>query len=158
MRVLGGILLFRSDAGTAGVFCGYLFQRKARKYSTPVHSMQPKPKNSSVLYLTRFGKPYLPLIILSLGLLVAGRVLVSIQPIWLKKVIDGIAANNAFTVILGFLIVYFLLSLGQIVFDFLRDFVFAPAQQGISSRMAEALYTHLLDLPSPTITSRSSAH
>jgi ATP-binding cassette subfamily B protein len=109
--------------------------------------MSSKPKDSSVFYLTRFGKPYLPLILLSLGLLVAGRILISIQPIWLKKVIDGIAAGNAFTVVLGFLVVYFLLSLGQIVVDFFRDFFFAPAQQGISRKMLEALYTHLLDLP-----------
>lgn len=109
--------------------------------------MQSKPKDSSVFYLTRFGKPYVLLILLSLGLLVAGRVLVSIQPIWLKKVIDGIAAHNAFSVILGFLGVYFLLSLGQIIVDFLRDFTFAPAQQGVSRNMLEALYRHLLDLP-----------
>lgn len=109
--------------------------------------MPSQPKDSSVLYLTRFGKPYLPLILLSLGLLVVGRVLVSIQPIWLKKVIDGIAGNNTFAIILGFLGTYFLLNLGQIIVDFLRDFTFAPAQQGISTRMANALYTHLLDLP-----------
>ncbi|MBC7807396.1 MAG: ABC transporter ATP-binding protein/permease [Akkermansiaceae bacterium] len=106
-----------------------------------------KPNDSSVFYLTRFGKPYLPLILLSLGLLVAGRVLVSIQPIWLKKVIDGIAEDNAFTVILGFLGVYFVLSLGQILLDFFRDFSFAPVQQGVSTKMLTALYTHLLDLP-----------
>jgi ABC-type transport system involved in Fe-S cluster assembly fused permease/ATPase subunit len=104
-------------------------------------------KLPSVFYLTRFGKSYLPLILLSLGLLIGGRTLVSIQPIWLKKVIDGIADHSAFAVILTFLGVYFLLSLGQIVLDFFRDFVFAPVQQGISTRMAEALYTHLLDLP-----------
>lgn len=109
--------------------------------------MSSKPKDSSVFYLTRFGKPYLPLILLSLGLLVAGRILVSIQPIWLKKVIDGIAAGNAFTVVLSFLVTYFLLSLGQIIVDFFRDFAFAPAQQGVSRKMLEALYTHLLDLP-----------
>ena len=112
--------------------------------------MPSKPNDSktpSVFYLTRFGKPYLPQIILSLGLLVAGRVLVSIQPLWLKKVIDGIGDHSAFTVILGFLGIYFLLSLGQITFDFFRDFTFAPVQQGVSTRMAEALYTHLLDLP-----------
>lgn len=109
--------------------------------------MPSKNKDSSIFYLTRFGKPYLSMIFLSLGLLVVGRVLVSIQPIWLKKVIDGIAGGNAFTVILGFLGFYFLLSLGQILVDFFRDFTFAPAQQGVSTRMAEALYTHLLDLP-----------
>ncbi len=111
-----------------------------------IHPMQSKPKDPSVLYLTRFGKPYLPLIVLSLGLLIAGRVLVSIQPIWLKKVIDGIARGNAFAVILGFLGTYFLLSLGQILVDFFRDFVFAPVRQGVSTRMLKALYTHLLDL------------
>ena len=44
-----------------------------------IFPMSSKPKDPSVFYLTRFGKPYIPLILLSLGLLVAGRVLVSIQ-------------------------------------------------------------------------------
>jgi ABC-type transport system involved in Fe-S cluster assembly fused permease/ATPase subunit len=109
--------------------------------------MPEKTKESSILYLFRFAKPYLGLIILSLVLLIAGRTFASFEPIWLKKVIDGLAVHSAFGVIVGFLLIYFSLNLGQIVFDFLRDFFFTPAEQGISRRMSETLYTHLLDLP-----------
>ncbi|HSI20104.1 MAG TPA: ABC transporter ATP-binding protein/permease, partial [Verrucomicrobiae bacterium] len=109
--------------------------------------MPEKTKNTSALYLTRFAKPYLPLIILSLVLLIAGRTFASFEPIWLKKVIDGLAAKSPFSAIVGFLGMYFLLSLGQIIFDFLRDYFFTPAEQGISRRMSETLYKHLLDLP-----------
>jgi ABC-type multidrug transport system fused ATPase/permease subunit len=87
--------------------------------------MPEKTKESSILYLFRFAKPYLGLIILSLVLLIAGRTFASFEPIWLKKVIDGLAVHSAFGVIVGFLLIYFSLNLGYFA-THVRNAIHAP--------------------------------
>jgi len=104
-------------------------------------------KTVNIWYLTRYMKGYRTPMTLTLLFLVAGRVASSLDPIWLKKIIDGVGAGkplDALTTVLG---VYFGLKALTFVFDFLRDVIFAPAEMGIARTLSQELFNHLLSLP-----------
>jgi ABC-type transport system involved in Fe-S cluster assembly fused permease/ATPase subunit len=107
---------------------------------------QKTEKQPSIWYLSKYLKPFGGIILITLVLLIAGRVFAAITPIWLKKIIDAITAGHGFDVLLPIIVVYFGLALARILFDLLRDVIFAPAVQGMSRTLSTHLYSHLLDL------------
>lgn len=101
----------------------------------------------NIWYLRRFLKPYTSAVVLTMVFLLAGRVAASLDPIWLKYVIDGVSKHDSFSIILPTVIIFFALRLGSAVFDFLRDLVFSPAEMGIARTLSDKLFDHLLHLP-----------
>jgi ATP-binding cassette subfamily B protein len=108
--------------------------------------MQSQPR-ISIWYLLSFVRPYLPSVVLTLILLVVGRVSATLEPIWLKQIIDAIGGGTVMAGVAGLLTVYFGLKLLTAFLDFLRDVVFAPTEMGISRTLSDKLYSHLISLP-----------
>ncbi|MEI6477780.1 MAG: ABC transporter transmembrane domain-containing protein [bacterium] len=106
-----------------------------------------KQKSVSIWYLTRFMRPYLGLIILTLVFLLADTVAAGLQPFWLKKLIDLISKGTTLQAVSGILITYFAFKGVSAVFEVLRDVVFAPAEMGIARSVSDQLFTQLVTLP-----------
>jgi ATP-binding cassette, subfamily B, heavy metal transporter len=101
----------------------------------------------SLRSLFPFAKPYAGRLVLSVLFLVAGRVAASLDPVWLKKIIDKITSGTTLQALTFILATYFGLKLLAAASDFLRDYIFAPAEMGIARDMSRTLFTHLLSLP-----------
>ena len=101
----------------------------------------------NIWYLTRYLKAYRWPMSFALLFLIAGRVATSLDPIWLKKIIDGVSRKTSFTVVAGMIAMYFGLKALAFIFDYLRDVIFAPAEMGISRTLSQELFSHLLSLP-----------
>lgn len=104
-------------------------------------------KTTNGAYLAQFLRPYAGLVTATFIFLVAGRVTSTLDPIWLKKIIDGVTAHTALGMMGKIVIMYFVLQALTALFDYLRDLIFSPAEMGIARILSEKLYSHLLDLP-----------
>src|SRR5688572_30094606 len=101
----------------------------------------------NVWYLTRYLRSYRWLVIFTMIFLVAGRITSSLDPIWLKKIIDGVGQGDTLAGLVPIILFYFGLRITSFVFDFLRDVLFAPAEMGIARTLSQELFDHLLTLP-----------
>lgn len=108
---------------------------------------QPKEKTVSIWYLSRYLGSYKWLVVWTMVCLIAGRVASSLDPVWLKKIIDGVAAGGTVATLSAVIITYFLIRTVTFIFDYLRDVIFAPAEMGIAKTLSEELFAHLLSLP-----------
>lgn len=104
-------------------------------------------KTVGIWYLTRYLKGYFPLVTATLIFMIAGRVASSLDPIWLKEIIDGVGRGENLSALAGVIGIYFAIRIATFVFDFLRDYFFAPAEMGISRSLSRELFSHLLTLP-----------
>jgi ABC-type transport system involved in Fe-S cluster assembly fused permease/ATPase subunit len=98
-------------------------------------------------FLFRFLRPYRWLIAFTILFLVAGRVAATLDPIWLKYIIDGVGRGENLQALTSVIAVYFGLKVLTFVFDYLRDLIFAPAEMGIARTLSDRLFSHLLTLP-----------
>ena len=101
----------------------------------------------SLKFFLRFLKPYGGTLVLTTIFLLAGQVASSLQPVWLKKIVDGVSQGNPLAAILLVVAVYFGLRFVDSLFKFLRDIIFAPIEMGISRTLSQDLFDHLLRLP-----------
>jgi ATP-binding cassette subfamily B protein len=109
-----------------------------------------KRDSSSVMgisYLFRYLKQYRGLVIVTLFFLIAGRLTSTLDPIWLKKIIDAVSRGDSWSAMKMILVGYFALKAATSLFDLLRDYAFAPAEVGISRTLSAVLFDHLLNLP-----------
>lgn len=104
-------------------------------------------KKVGVWYLTRYLGAYRGPVVFTLLFLVLGRIGSSLDPIWLKKIIDGIDNGSTWQGLLSVIVAYFVIRGLTAFFDFLRDVIFAPAEMGIAKTLSGELFTHLLTLP-----------
>lgn len=101
----------------------------------------------TVWYLGRFLRPYLPAVIYTIVFLILGRLTSTLDPIWLKKIIDGVTAHQTLSS-LGLVVgTYFGIRAISALFDYLRDVAFSPAEMGITRTLSQELFHHLLTLP-----------
>ena len=107
----------------------------------------PPKTTANIWYLTRYLKAYLWPVVWTLLFLVAGRLATSLDPIWLKKIIDGVGAGSTLSSLAQVIAVYFGLKALAMVFDCFRDIIFAPAEMGIARTLSRELFSHLLTLP-----------
>lgn len=96
-------------------------------------------------------KPYMGLIVLTLISLLVARAAATIEPLYLKKIIDYIVSNPSTQLVgnsalVSLIIVFFSLRIVSFVFEFLRDFFFAPAQIGAGRDISKKLFDKLLGL------------
>ena len=120
-------------------------------------SPPPKPSTTPDLFaprstvnlwsLRRYLKSYLWPVIFTAFFLVLGRTATSLDPIWLKKIIDGAGQRAPFEALAGVVAIYFGLKALTFIFDYLRDVIFAPAEMGISRTLSQELFSHLMSLP-----------
>src|SRR3990167_9871340 len=89
-------------------------------------------KPISIWYLLRYFKGYWGAITATMFFLMASRVAASFDPIYLKKIIDGVTRGSTFNALLTIVIIYFSLKLISALFEYLRDLIFAPAEMGIA--------------------------
>lgn len=98
-------------------------------------------------FLLRFLKPYTAPTAATLLFLLIGRVASTLDPLWLKKIIDGISQGLTLSALTTIIAAYFGLKVVSAVADFLRDVIFAPAEMGIARTLSDRLFEHLLRLP-----------
>ncbi len=100
-----------------------------------------------ISYLFQFMPKYAGLIVTSMFFLILATVASSLQPVWLKKIIDQIAGGTTLQGLSALLITYFGLKAFEALFEFIRDVSFAPAEMGIWRSISERLFSHMISLP-----------
>jgi ABC-type transport system involved in Fe-S cluster assembly fused permease/ATPase subunit len=83
----------------------------------------------------------------TLVFLVLARLASTADPIYLKKIIDGISAHQAFAAMGAVILVYFGLKVAVFIGEFLRDWIFAPVEMGVGRKVSETVFDYLLRLP-----------
>jgi ATP-binding cassette, subfamily B, heavy metal transporter len=69
------------------------------------------------------------------------------DPIYLKKIIDGLGRGQSLGALTAVVAGYFGLRVASFAGEFLRDWTFAPAQMGIARKVSETVFDYLLRLP-----------
>lgn len=105
-----------------------------------------KPANVNIWYLTRYMRGYRWPVTGTLVFLAAGRLASSLDPVWLKKIIDGVTKGGTLQSMGAVIVTYFFIRFLSFFFDFLRDLVFAPAEMGIARTLSQELFTRLVSL------------
>ena len=105
-----------------------------------------KNKNK-LLYYLRFFKKYTLLIILGVIFLIIAKMAATIEPLFLRNIIDNISGNKALETIWYLLALYFGTKLLSIIFEFLRDYILSPVIMGVTKDIEVKVFNHLLKLP-----------
>lgn len=114
----------------------------------PSSILQSAPaKTVSIWSLGRYLREYRAPVFLTALFLILGRIAWSLDPIWLKKIIDGAGRKAPFEALVGVIAFYFGLKALAFIFDYLRDVTFAPAEMGIARTLSQELFSHLMSLP-----------
>ncbi len=98
-------------------------------------------------YFFRFFKKYIWYVIFTAIFLLANTVAVTAEPIYLRNIINGLTINQPGNIILGFLGIYFGLKFLGTLFEFLRDYLWAPVIVKITRDIEQAAFGHLIKLP-----------
>jgi ATP-binding cassette subfamily B protein len=98
-------------------------------------------------YLRECFRGYEGQIFLTVLFLALARMAATADPIWLKKIIDGLTAKQPFEALTGLIVVYFGLRVAAFIGEMLRDWIFAPVEIGVSKRVSETVFDYLLRLP-----------
>jgi ABC-type transport system involved in Fe-S cluster assembly fused permease/ATPase subunit len=108
--------------------------------------MDKQYKPVSALYFFRFFKPYRGFIFLTAFFLIANTVANTLEPLYLRNIIDGLTLSQSAKVILGFLMIYFIIKFLGVIFEYLRDYIWAPVIVKVTRDIEEAVFAHLLRL------------
>ena len=98
-------------------------------------------------YLGTCFRGFGPRIFATLLFLVVARAASTFDPVYLKKIIDGIAAQHPLSLLGGAIAGYFILRVITFVGELLRDWTFAPVMIGVGRRVSETVFDYLLRLP-----------
>ena len=112
--------------------------------------MNPEPNlkpAANIWHLARYLKDYHAPVTWTLIFLIGGRIAAAFDPVWLKKIIDGVGRGENLAALGGVIAFYFGLKALTFLFDGARDVVFAPAEMGIARTLSRELFAHLLSLP-----------
>lgn len=94
----------------------------------------------------KFFKPYIGLIIIGFVFLIGAKVAATIEPIYLQKIIDGLAAKEAIRTIIIFLIIGFSLQIADNIGQLVRDYFMSPVIMGATRDIEVAVFDKLLKL------------
>jgi ATP-binding cassette, subfamily B, heavy metal transporter len=106
----------------------------------------PRPK-SDLTYVRNAFRGYELQIFGTILFLALARVAATFDPVYLKKIIDGLSAHQPYGVVSAMVVAYFTLRVGTFVCELLRDWTFAPVQVGVGKRISESVFDYLLRLP-----------
>lgn len=103
--------------------------------------------NSSPSFILKYFKKYSFLLFIGGIFLVLAKISTTIEPIYLRNIINALSSST-FGIIGTFLLIYFGLKIASIVLELFRDIVLAPAIMGITRDIELAVFEKLLRLPS----------
>jgi ATP-binding cassette subfamily B protein len=83
----------------------------------------------------------------TLVFLALARLASTADPVYLKKIIDGIGAHRPLAALGAVILVYFGLKIAAFIGEFLRDWTFAPVEMGVGRKVSELVFDYLLLLP-----------
>lgn len=109
--------------------------------------MPEQKKPLSATYFFKFFKPYGWPILFTFAFLIANTVAVTGETLYLKQIIDRLTANQAAQAVLYSLAIYFALKVAGIIFEYLRDYIWAPVIVKVSRDIEQTVFEHLLKLP-----------
>ena len=107
----------------------------------------PTPQKTNLTYLRECFRGYGWHLFGTMLFLALARLAATLDPVYLKRIIDDIGAKRPFEAMLGVVAFYFGLRVVTLVGEFLRDWIFAPAEIGVGRRVSEKVFHHLLQLP-----------
>lgn len=100
----------------------------------------------SLVYFLRFLKKYKVLIFSGLLFLIIAKVASTVEPIYLRNIINALTAHKPLSIITSFLVIYFGIKFLGIIFELLRDYIFSPVIMGVSRDIEKAVFAQLLKL------------
>lgn len=95
----------------------------------------------------KFFKPYTASVIAAFVFLIGTTIVGTMEPIFLGRIIDNLTAREVATVVLSAVGLYFLMKALGVVFEFMRDYIWAPVIVGVSRDLEATVFEHLLKLP-----------
>jgi len=98
-------------------------------------------------FILKYFKKYSLLLVFGALFLVFAKVSTTIEPIYLRNIINALSGNN-FNTISSILIIFFGLKILSIFFEFLRDTILAPVIMGVTRDVELSVFDKLLRLPS----------
>lgn len=104
-------------------------------------------KSLPLTYFFTYFKKYSFGVIAALIFLILAKVGATLEPLYLKRIIDALTERSAMEVMQQILIFYFGIKLLSIIFEFLRDYIFSPVIMGVSRDIEVSIFNHLLKLP-----------
>src|SRR5205823_1063454 len=111
------------------------------------HATRNTPTMHNFGYLRRCFRGYEVKIAATLIILALARFASTLDPLFLKKIIDGIGAHSPMAALMALVGVYFALKVATFIGEFLRDWIFAPVEVGVGRRVSETVFDYLLQLP-----------
>lgn len=104
-------------------------------------------KKSHLGYLRGCFRPYWGRIAATLVFLALARAASTLDPVFLKQIIDRLGARHPLAALTVPVAIYFGLRIATSLGEFLRDWVFAPVEMGVGRRVSETVFDYLLRLP-----------
>lgn len=104
-------------------------------------------KKNHLGYLWRCFDGYKAQIVLTMLCLSVARLAATADPLFLKKIIDGLTLKQPLSALMGFIGLYFAMKVTTFIGEFLRDWIFAPVEMGVGRRVSERVFEYLLLLP-----------
>lgn len=98
-------------------------------------------------YFFRFFRDYRIYVILTFTFLLANTIAGVLEPLYLRNVINALTQNSAASAVLSFLWIYFGLKVLGTLFEFLRDYIWAPVIVKVTRDIEKEVFAHLLKLP-----------
>ena len=106
-----------------------------------------KQNKPTYAYLLSYFRRHLSYIVVGFIFLIGAKLAYTIEPVFLKRIIEGITNNIGIAALISILIMYFVVKVVEIISEYLRDYILAPAIMGISRDFEKAVFEHLLRLP-----------
>ncbi|HEY1074591.1 MAG TPA: ABC transporter ATP-binding protein, partial [Patescibacteria group bacterium] len=104
-------------------------------------------KTLPLRYFLRYFKKYSLGVAAAFVFLILAKVGATLEPLYLKRIIDALTSRSAAEALQQILILYFGIKLLSIFFEFLRDYIFSPVVMGVSRDIEVSVFDHLLKLP-----------
>ncbi|HTE17126.1 MAG TPA: ABC transporter transmembrane domain-containing protein, partial [Armatimonadota bacterium] len=114
--------------------------------STVATASAPRAKNH-LGYLGACFRGYRAHLVGTLICLALARAAATADPLYLKKIIDGLMARQPLEALGSAIFVYFALRVATFVGEFLRDWIFSPVEMGVGRKVSETVFDYLLRLP-----------
>ncbi len=112
----------------------------------PSTSDTPVPRGSGIRFLRQCFRGHERRTIATLIFLSLARLAATADPVFLKKIIDGIAARSPWAVLVPVIAIYFGLRFATFLGELLRDWIFAPVEIGVGRKVNESVFDRLLRL------------
>lgn len=106
----------------------------------------PKP-NNSLSHFWRYFRHYIGLIVIGFLFLIISQIAATIQPVFLRNIINALTEHKAISIVMVLLVYYFAAKLVDIVTEFLRDYFLSPVVMGVPRDFEKDVFDKLLKLP-----------